>query len=419
MVLRKVIFKGRQVTDKLADRYDGPYEVIYQNKNLVTYIVRRCDDQRVHHTQIKKYYVPPSYLSRHPAYRRITQAESGIDGDEGEALTMKENSSGESSWLGDWDSGSLCSDDGAGPYSRTADSDFTSVEEEITVAEGTGCDLVVGSTGSSAGDAGESDSYGEREVPSCKRDRVSSPRSSHGGLQRFTSVVDEELAKRMLRNDLELTWQLKRLVMIEKVIEIDMEIEAQRRKILEYYSRMDLETVNDDSTTVDSWSLVESHPEFWSFCFVDGEEDSSEELARMGLDELDIVSLERLAGLPRRTVSQIRLSNSLGDLRVTEQADQVQRQPVHWLNRDLSALDLIPYKVLPSKDRSLLRRRNRRCIREEHLLSRSGDMQAASDDGATSAPGNSRRTTRSMGPVPVYDNVQPSTLEYKRKHRNV
>ena len=60
--------------DKLSERFEGPFQVIVRQRNQVTYIVKDCEtgnQQRVHHTQLRRFYLPPKYLVSHPAYSRI------------------------------------------------------------------------------------------------------------------------------------------------------------------------------------------------------------------------------------------------------------------------------------------------------------------------------------------------------------
>ena len=74
MVLRKVVFTGRNLSDKLEDRYSGPYKIVKVNLNRVTYIIKGLSDgreQKVHHTQLRRYYLAPNYLLNHPSYDRI------------------------------------------------------------------------------------------------------------------------------------------------------------------------------------------------------------------------------------------------------------------------------------------------------------------------------------------------------------
>ena len=55
LVMRKVVFKGRNVVDKLSDRWDGPYRVIVQNRNQITYVIQNLDsnkEYRVHHLSL-------------------------------------------------------------------------------------------------------------------------------------------------------------------------------------------------------------------------------------------------------------------------------------------------------------------------------------------------------------------------------
>ena len=83
LVWRKVVFSGRNVTNKLADRYEGPYKVIIVNGNKVTYIVQDMETKRahrVHHTQLRRYYSPPKYLLDHPSYKRLSTGDESYSG---------------------------------------------------------------------------------------------------------------------------------------------------------------------------------------------------------------------------------------------------------------------------------------------------------------------------------------------------
>ena len=80
-VLRKVVFQGNLVVDKLNDRFTGPYKVIRRNANGVTYLIENCKTgqrQRAHHTQLKRFYFPPPYLKSHPCYRRLVLCKTDI-----------------------------------------------------------------------------------------------------------------------------------------------------------------------------------------------------------------------------------------------------------------------------------------------------------------------------------------------------
>ena len=81
-VLRKVVFKGRLVADKFAERFEGPYEIIAVT-GKVTYLISCLQtgvERRVHHTQVKRFYDPPKYIEEHPYYReRILAGEGNFD----------------------------------------------------------------------------------------------------------------------------------------------------------------------------------------------------------------------------------------------------------------------------------------------------------------------------------------------------
>lgn len=73
-VLRKVVFKGRQLVDKFSARFEGPFIVCRVNDNKVTYVVE-CPEThrqfRVHHRQLRVYHRVPAYLRDHPYYSQL------------------------------------------------------------------------------------------------------------------------------------------------------------------------------------------------------------------------------------------------------------------------------------------------------------------------------------------------------------
>ena len=76
LVLRKKIFKGNRVEDKLSERFEGPFKILVRHPNGVTYLIRHCEtgvQQRAHHTQLRRFYTPPKYILEHPAYSRIVE----------------------------------------------------------------------------------------------------------------------------------------------------------------------------------------------------------------------------------------------------------------------------------------------------------------------------------------------------------
>ena len=82
-VLCKKIYNGRLLVDKLKERFTGPYLVNRVNENRVTYLVKDTSTQklaRVHHSQLKRFYVPLSYIADHPCYTRLqeTSFSSGL-----------------------------------------------------------------------------------------------------------------------------------------------------------------------------------------------------------------------------------------------------------------------------------------------------------------------------------------------------
>ena len=72
LVLRKTILSGNLTSNKFQPRFDGPYQVLKVFSNRVTYELLRVEDGQLikaHHTQLKVWYEPPSYLKRHFKFR--------------------------------------------------------------------------------------------------------------------------------------------------------------------------------------------------------------------------------------------------------------------------------------------------------------------------------------------------------------
>jgi len=71
-VVHKINRIGRQLRDKLAQKYDGPYFVVKVQSNDVSYEIRLCDEpngriHKVHHKQLKAWNEPPLYLRKYTA----------------------------------------------------------------------------------------------------------------------------------------------------------------------------------------------------------------------------------------------------------------------------------------------------------------------------------------------------------------
>ena len=73
-VLRRKICRGRLLSDKLAERFTGPFTIIKVNENGVTYLMEDAStgaQVRVHHSQLRKFHEPPSYIVNHPCFLRL------------------------------------------------------------------------------------------------------------------------------------------------------------------------------------------------------------------------------------------------------------------------------------------------------------------------------------------------------------
>ena len=78
LVLRKSVFRGRETVDKFAERFEGPYSVIKVNLNGVTYMLKHNTTENIvkaHHSQLRRYCVPPAYIVRHPYWITLQQSD--------------------------------------------------------------------------------------------------------------------------------------------------------------------------------------------------------------------------------------------------------------------------------------------------------------------------------------------------------
>ena len=85
LVLRKSVFRGRESTNKFAERFEGPYSVVKINKNGVTYVLKHrttANEVRAHHSQLRPYHVPPAYIRDHPYFRELNTCTGGTSRDE-------------------------------------------------------------------------------------------------------------------------------------------------------------------------------------------------------------------------------------------------------------------------------------------------------------------------------------------------
>lgn len=82
--MKRVAELGRLVQHKLKPKYWGPFLVIEVNPNGVTYILEKVSEPnkeyrlRAHHTQLKIWHDPPSYILHHPSNAEL--AEQDITG---------------------------------------------------------------------------------------------------------------------------------------------------------------------------------------------------------------------------------------------------------------------------------------------------------------------------------------------------
>ena len=78
-VLKKRTEIGRKTTNKLEQKFDGPFVIVKRWDNELTYILERTlqngkiEQVRVHQTQMRKWRQPPEYLRCHPVYNMKEQ----------------------------------------------------------------------------------------------------------------------------------------------------------------------------------------------------------------------------------------------------------------------------------------------------------------------------------------------------------
>ena len=108
MVLKKAIHRGNLVTNKMSERFHGPYKVRQVNPNGVTYIIQvenGGSEIRAHHRQLRPYFEVPSYLASHPYFdkvRDVSFEEVGKEYEDGDSISVEPTFS-----LG-WDAGADC-----------------------------------------------------------------------------------------------------------------------------------------------------------------------------------------------------------------------------------------------------------------------------------------------------------------------
>lgn len=92
-VLRKVVFKGRLLVDKLEERFEGPFIIKKLNENRITYIMTREGSQRElksHHGQLRPFHEPPSYLRQHPYYRQLIRSPDSDDCHQSDSVVVED-----------------------------------------------------------------------------------------------------------------------------------------------------------------------------------------------------------------------------------------------------------------------------------------------------------------------------------------
>ena len=75
-VLRQIPVRGHKVSNKFLPKYDGPYTVHAVRDNGVTYEIDSSSQlghnrYRVHHSQLREWTEPPSFLKKHPTFLKL------------------------------------------------------------------------------------------------------------------------------------------------------------------------------------------------------------------------------------------------------------------------------------------------------------------------------------------------------------
>jgi len=95
----KIDRAGRQLQNKLKQKFEGPFVVLRVQPNKVTYEIQLCDSpqskiHKVHHKQIKRWTEPPRYLKE--CLSRIEDGNLGVDDGSGSRISDVDSSSSSS-----------------------------------------------------------------------------------------------------------------------------------------------------------------------------------------------------------------------------------------------------------------------------------------------------------------------------------
>ena len=176
----------------------------------------------------------------------------------------------------------------------------------------------------------------------------------------------------------------------------------------------------------ETWSLLKPNPHLWSFCDVEDLTTDAENdvLQRAPVyDVEDFVDLYYLINRSPRVVSRVRATASFDDLRCFGDSVVDPDVKMHWVSRDVAALDLANLGPVNSSLLIANHRRKQRNYVLNSLLIEPVSLKTVNED-LLSVEQDQRvpserfvRITRSQGTVPEYSNVQIRTLEYKERPR--
>ena len=431
LVLRKQIFQGNNVTDKLKDRFVGPYKVVLRNRNRVTYVIEECQTghrQRAHHSQLRRFYEPPPYLKRHPVYERLISDDPVSDEEQSDSPDIRTPLSVPGVV---YPRGSSSSEDFLTSDSDDLGRELRSLHSSPQTSVGVHFDFLSFVSAGSVWQANLTQIAAAEKEDSEERANLSEIGAANN---RFgVELPDTRLSDQIVPanvSEVALDWSFGDLIMDAASDEGDSLPEI-RSLLGDIASENQVDTVvripepDKDSFPVEKKG-GESETQLQETTLM--RKAAKESSYRLTFDEvprnlkMQEPSTLDTRGLGRSldTALDSRVPDSIGDPR-----------SISWINQDLEALQLASMdyvdKLANSLRRScfcdeaeILRNRrlagsskDRRVVQLLDLQWRLSNLQAASTK--LSSDKLSPRVTRSMGGVPKYPNVQTGVLEYKLK----
>ena len=406
LVLRKEVFKGRNLVDKLRERFVGPYEIVAVRPNKVTYIVRHCESghqQRAHYSQLRRYYQPPKYLRKHPAVQRITASGAEDDSDQIQETDLPRNDS---------------------------------IAEGLIPRTSAALFFIVSST---------------EDSDSTTDDETDSSEDQYKAMKPVEEIETQDWSK-----------------LYEDICQVEREFSENRKEYVRKEREM-LQKHHDPSQEMDvpSWSLTKQSVDFWTFSssnsskentsIAESHEQFSGEDSYFGPrgneddDSSMSVKSERMVNLTaedQQKLNKLRDSTNLRgmsgsvDYMVDLQKAAQATAGIYWLSHNLAALDLAPTTKIAGRVHSAVQqviyRRESYSSKARSGIQSKSDVEKANISGIEACDeqanveednqvealrensthnGHHRMKTRSMGTVEDHQNVQRRTLEYKERKR--